>query len=99
MADENERKEPQPESDSDERGRRFRLTRKVKPRDVPKDPAPVTREEKELRQLAEMGDDADRGTPEEDASLRAGCTSMVRVVMLFFVVMFGSIVATWCIKR
>lgn len=88
MADDNERK-----------GKRFRLARKVKPQEAPRGPAVESREEKEMRQLAEMGEDADRGTPAQDASLRAGCTSMVRVVMLFFVVMFGSIIATWCIKR
>lgn len=85
----------------EEKGRRFRLTRKVKTEEPPKaaaNPA-ESREEREMRELAEMGDDADRGTPEEDASLRRGCMSMVRVVMFFFVVMFGSIIATWCFKR
>lgn len=99
MADDTQRKEPRPEPDSGEKGRRFRLARKVKPQEVTKGPTVESRAEKEMRQLAEMGEDADRGTPEEDASLRAGCTSMVRVVMLFFVVMFASIIATWCIKR
>jgi hypothetical protein len=97
MADENERKA----SGSEEKGRRFRLVRKVKSQGPPKPQSPgfETREEKELRDLAAMGDDADRGTPEQDASLREGCMSMVRVVGLFFVVMFASIIATWCIKR
>lgn len=85
MADEHERKAP----GSGEKGRRFRLVRKVKSQGHPT----------ELRELADMGDDADRGTPEQDASLREGCMSMVRVVGLFFVVMFASIIATWCIKR
>lgn len=85
----------------DEKGRRFRLARKVKPREPqpPKAPAIESREEREMRDLANMGDDADRGTPEQDAALRRGCTSFVRVVILFFVVMFGSILATMCIKR
>lgn len=94
MADDKERKEPE----LDETGRRFRLTRKVKPREVPHPPAAITREEKEMRELADLGDDADRGTPEQDAAVRAGCMSFVRVVGLFFVVMFASIIATWCIK-
>jgi len=73
-----------------EKGRRFRVTRRVRPR-----PAPVeSREERELRELAEMGDDADRGTPEQDAALRSGCSSMIWVVGFFFVVMIGSILLT-----
>lgn len=95
MADENERKEPQPER----KGRRFRLIRTVKPQDRPRTQAIESREEKEMRALAEMGDDADRGTPEQDASLRAGCTAMIRMIGLFFVIMICSIVATWCIQR
>lgn len=93
MSDENERKGPE----SEEKGRRFRLGRKVKSQ--PQAPVIESREETEMRNLAEMGDDADRGTPEQDAAVRAGCMSFVRVVGLFFVVMFASIVATWCIKR
>jgi len=54
-----------------------------------------TREERELRELAEMEDDADRGTPEQDAALQSGCMSMVWVAGFFFVVMILSIVATW----
>lgn len=99
MADENERKDPRADAESEEKGRRFRLTRKVKPQEPPKAQDMESREHKEMRALAEMGDDADRGTPEQDAALRAGCSSMVRVVMLFFLVMFASIVATFFIKR
>ncbi|MFZ5817980.1 MAG: hypothetical protein ACOY93_22235 [Bacillota bacterium] len=97
MADENERREPE----SGEKGRRFRLVRKVRPAEPPAAaPAPVeSREQREMRELAGMGEEADRGTPEQDASLRAGCMSMVRLVTLFFVIMFGSIIATWCIQR
>lgn len=80
---------------SPEKARRFRVARKVKPQ-----PPPVlSREEQEMRDLAAMGDDADRGTPEQDASLRAGCSSMIRVVGLFFLVMIGSIIATMFLRK
>jgi len=75
------------------KARRFRVTRRVKSRGTPGHIE--TREERELRELAEMGEDADRGTPEQDAALRAGCMSMVRVVALFFIVVVLSIVITW----
>lgn len=90
-----------PEDPAEEKGRRFRLGRKVKDQAAPKTAAPPleSREEKEMHDLAAMGDDADRGTPEMDASLRAGCTSFIRLIGLFFVIMFASIIATWCFKR
>jgi|GEM_PF-3128735 len=89
--------EVQHPSGADQKGRRFRLARKVKPQAPPAPPAtdPETREQKEMRDLAAMGDEADRGTPEQDASLRAGCTSFLRVVGLFFLLMFGSIIVTF----
>lgn len=80
-----------------EKVRRFRVTRRVKPSSAL--PVIETREEREMRELAEMGDDADRGTPEQDAALRSGCMSFVRVVLLFFVLMIGSIIATWIFKH
>lgn len=97
MADDNERKAPEQE----EKGRRFRLSRKVKSQEPPKaqPPAFESREEKEMRELATLGDDADRGTPEMDAEVRKGCMSFVRLVGFFFVVMFASIIATWCFGR
>ncbi|WP_374712749.1 hypothetical protein [Symbiobacterium terraclitae] len=75
------------------KARRFRVTRRLKTRGTPG--RIETWGERELRELAEMGDDADRGTPEQDAALRAGCMSMVRVVALFFIVVLLSIVITW----
>jgi len=76
-----------------EKPRRFRVTRRVKLRGKPG--RIETREERELRELAEMGDDADRGTPEQDAALQAGCMSMVRVAGLFFLIILLSIIITW----
>lgn len=99
MTDKHQPEERTPEST--EPGRRFRLARKVKSQEVapPTPPAIESREEKEMRALAEMGDDADRGTPEQDAALRSGCVSMIRVITLFFIIMFGSIIVTWVLKR
>lgn len=68
--------------------RRYRLVRRVE-----------TREEREMRELAALGDEADRGTPEQDAALGRGCLSFVRVMVLFFAVMFGSILVTWVLNN
>nr|PZN68586.1 MAG: hypothetical protein DIU55_13990 [Bacillota bacterium] len=67
--------------------RRYRV-RRVRRRLAPRD-------ERDVRELTDLEDDADRGTPEQDAALQSGCMSMVRVVGLFFVVMILSIIATW----
>ncbi len=95
MADDNSRQQP----NQSEKGRRFRLSRRVTGTGSPSQREPLSREEREMQDLADMGDDADRGTPEQDASLRAGCMSFVRVVMLFFVIMFGSIIVTWFLSK
>jgi hypothetical protein len=81
MAGENER----PEQES--KWRRFRVGRKVKPNPVETD------HEKALRELEEE-DDADRGTPEMDRSVRKGCTGCLYVsgliVALFFLTILGN---------
>lgn len=99
MADKHQREELP--SEAADQGKRFRVTRKVKSQETeqPKPSVIETREEKEMRALAEMGDEADRGTPEQDAALRSGCVSMIRVITLFFIIMFGSIVVTWFLKK
>jgi len=68
--------------------RRYRLVRRVE-----------TREEREMRELAAMGEEADRGSPERDAGLGQGCLSFVRVMVLFFALMFGSILVTWVMNN
>jgi hypothetical protein len=82
----------EPNNNGAERPQRFRLSRKVTAEPV------RTREEVEMKALEEL-DDADRGTPEQDASLRQGCTGCLRVTGLFFIIMLTSIVATWFIRR
>jgi len=78
-------------SDTEQRGRRFRIGRKVKPQ-VPETYATQAMREAET-------EDADRGTPEMDRSLRQGCTGCLRVTILFFIIMIASIVATCAIRR
>ena len=68
--------------------RRYRLVRRVE-----------TREEREMRELAAMGNEADRGGPDRDAGLGQGCLSFVRVMVLFFALMFGSILVTWVMNN
>lgn len=80
-----DRKDAQPSAR--ERARRFRV-RRVRRRIEPG-------QERDVRVLAEAEDDADPGTPEQDAALQSGCMSMVRVAGFFFLVMILSIVATW----
>ena len=80
------------QSPAQERARRFRVVRRVPRKRI------ETWSERELRELEEMGDDADRGTPEQDAALRSGCMSMVWVVGFFFVVMIFSILATMMMR-
>lgn len=77
----------------EKRRRRFRLSRKVQ------QPMPQTREEQEMKALAAAADDADRGTPEQDLALRQGCTSIIKLVGFFFVVMAVSIIATCAIRK
>lgn len=75
------------ENPAGQRARRFRVTRR----------APLRRrsgEDRALRDPAEVEDDADRGTPEQDAALSAGCMSMIWVAGFFFVVMILSIIVT-----
>lgn len=80
-------------SQGDEKRRRFRLSRKVQ------EPMPKTREEQEMEALAAQEDDADRGTPEQDLALRQGCTSIIKLVGFFFLVMAVSIIATCAIRK
>lgn len=68
--------------------RRYRLVRRVE-----------TREEREMRELAAMGDAADRRRPEHDGGLAQGCMSFVRVMALFFALMFGSLLITWVMNK
>lgn len=71
-----------PRNQPEEKSRRFRLIRTVK-----KQPPPPTPAE----------DDADPGTPEQDRSLREGCTGCLRVTGLIFLIMIASIIGTCAI--
>lgn len=77
------------EKDSPQQGehrRRFRLVRKVA------SPPPETREEQELKALAE--DDALRGSPEQLAELNRGCSGCWKVTLLILVIMMASVIGT-----
>lgn len=80
-----EEKKPQPEF------RRFRIGRKVKPKEV------ETYAQQAIRE-AET-DDADKGTPEMDRAVSRGCVGCLRVALLFFAIILASIIATWFIRR
>ncbi len=73
--------------------RRFRFARRVK------ESLPETREAREMRQLEHPQDDADRGTPEQDRSLRQGCGGCLNVTLLLFVIMVASIIGTCAIRK
>ncbi|HYG56526.1 MAG TPA: hypothetical protein VD902_00460 [Symbiobacteriaceae bacterium] len=76
---------------SDQKGKRFHIGRRVKP----KPPEPYSQQV--MREVET--DTADRGTPEMDREVRKGCTGCVRVMALFFLIMIASIVATCAIRR
>lgn len=49
--------------------------------------------------LPEELDDADRGTPEMDQSLRQGCSGCFNVTLLVFVIMVASVLGTCALQR
>jgi hypothetical protein len=76
-----------------DKSRRFRITRKVKP--TPKDPE--TYAEQVMRELPT--DEADPGTKGMQFEVGQGCMGCFWVTLLVIVIMLVSIVATWFIRR
>jgi hypothetical protein len=86
MSDEQDSKQ-----EKEPRVRKFQIARRVKEK------MPETHAEQALRE-AET-DDADKGTPEMDLGVRHGCNGCLKVTLLFFVIMFASILVTCALRR
>jgi|GEM_PF-3543381 len=72
-------------------GKRFRITRRVKPEPV----RPYS--EQVLSEVDQ--DDADKGTPAMNREVTRGCSGCLNVTLLIFLIMIASIVATFFITR
>lgn len=86
MSDEQDPKKPAP--------RKFSLARRVKEK-PPEPPQPYSQQVlKEVEQ-----DEADKGTPEMQRAVNQGCSGCWKVMLLFFLIMFTSILGTCVIRR
>jgi hypothetical protein len=87
MAEENERPNP------DEKGRRFRITRKVKEPVIPESEG-----SKAMRE-AEQEEEALRGSREFQQFTTRGCKGCLNLTLLIFVIMLASIIGTCAFKN